>query len=368
MPFKGVYRSPSKLADGTTRYYYYTHRGGPRFYSCDHTPIEDQSGRLPQDFIDDYQAAKAITNSTPARGSVRATLSRYFDKSPRFKRMSTKGRFARRGYLETWCEMKLKDKSALGSQPVCILDRRRIIPRLVDFRDETWGHSPSASDEAVIALSAFLTWCINDGRLDFNRASSIESVYERPTAARAWSKKEQLAFLEACRPELRHGLLLNLYTGLRREDLIKIPLTAETNQHLIIRTGKSRQRRQVIIPKVPPLRALLTEIAVYRAKFDVQATTILVRSNGRPWSSEAYGKAFDRHRSKIGLGPNDNGPTIHDLRKTAATHMVILQNQYTEITDQVLIDLFGWTDRTLSKMKRIYVDDSAVIAAITGRP
>lgn len=59
---------------------------------------------------------------------------------------------------------------------------------------------------------------------------------------------------------------------------------------------------------------------------------------------------------------------IGNLRKTAATHMVILQKQFPDLmTDSVLTDMFGWTQGTLAKMKRIYVSDAAVITAMTRR-
>ena len=59
-------------------------------------------------------------------------------------------------------------------------------------------------------------------------------------------------------------------------------------------------------------------------------------------------------------------PSIHDLRKTAATFMVLTQQLFPDvITDQVLCDMFGWKLGTLSQMKRIYVNDGAVIEALT---
>ena len=71
--------------------------------------------------------------------------------------------------------------------------------------------------------------------------------------------------------------------------------------------------------------------------------------------------------TKVTLIPSPaDRPTIHDLRKTAATRMVILQKRYPKvITDGVLTDMFGWSAGTLAKMKRIYVSDAAVITAMT---
>lgn len=92
--------------------------------------------------------------------------------------------------------------------------------------------------------------------------------------------------------------------------------------------------------------------------------TVLFNSRGHPWTEDGSSSSFYRHRNACGL--TDNPPSIHDLRKTAATSMVILQQSYpNEISDAVLVDMFGWTMATLTKMKRIYVSDEAVIAAMT---
>jgi len=86
-------------------------------------------------------------------------------------------------------------------------------------------------------------------------------------------------------------------------------------------------------------------------------------SRGKPWTADRLSTSFYRHRDKSLEG--DDLPTIHDLRKTAATNMVIMQQRFPDqITDQVLCDMFGWTSGTLAKMKRIYVSDAAVIEAI----
>jgi integrase len=94
--------------------------------------------------------------------------------------------------------------------------------------------------------------------------------------------------------------------------------------------------------------------------------TVLFNSRGQPWTADGLSTSFYRHRD-IAL-ESENLPTIHDLRKTAATNMVILQQRFPDqITDQVLSDMFGWTSGTRTKMKRIYVSDAAVIRAMTNR-
>ena len=113
------------------------------------------------------------------------------------------------------------------------------------------------------------------------------------------------------------------------------------------------------------MRELLQEIDAKRATFDAEPLTVLFNSYGKPWTEDGLSSSFYGHRDTVFADTNDR-PSIHDLRKTAATNMVILQKHFPDlITDQVLVDMFGWTLGTLAKMKRVYVSDAAVIEAMT---
>ena len=114
------------------------------------------------------------------------------------------------------------------------------------------------------------------------------------------------------------------------------------------------------------------QLKARRAKLKASPVTLLFNSRSKPWTPDGVSTSFYRIRDRVFAGTAD-GPSIHDLRKTAATHMVILQKSHPELitdqvlTDQVLTDMFGWTPGTLAKMKRIYVSDAAVITAMTRR-
>ena len=153
-------------------------------------------------------------------------------------------------------------------------------------------------------------------------------MYRRPTEVRIWSKDEQEAFLSTASDHLRWAFLLSLHTGLRREDLTRLPITAVRKEHVLIPTSKSGERQTALIPITPPLRELLNELLSTRQELDTPPTTVLFSSRGKTWTAEGFGTSCDRHRTSIGLGPKEGGPTIHDMRKTCATHMVILQHQY----------------------------------------
>ena len=304
--------------------------------------------------------------SLPPKDTIARTVVLYRKKCVAYKRMKPKGRAARNKYLEKWLEMPLAYGGIARNAPISVFDSRKIIRFITGYRDTVWAHSASSADEAVIALSAFLTWCKRDGRLEWNRASGIEQIYRRPTEARIWTEDEQRKFVSTAPDHLKWAFQLLLHTGLRREDLTRLPVSAIRREHIIIPTGKSGGRQTALSPITPPLRGFLNELEKARRNLQTPPTTILFSSRGKPWTAEGFGTSFDRHRTKVGLGPKNGGPTIHDMRKTCATHMVILQHQYPAlISNQILIDLFGWTDRTLAKMKRIYVSDKAVIEAMS---
>lgn len=366
MSIKGLHVVKKTMKNGAVRYYYYAWRGGPKFWTSDKERIDRPGARLPPEFLDAYRGASTEERRRPPVGSFGDTISLYQERSPSFGKMKPKGCMARMKYLDRWRDMPLKSGLKAEAAPLSVFDNRKIIKYITAYRDDIWGHSPSAADEAVIALSAFLSWCKKDGRLDWNRAQGIEQLYQRPTTTRIWSPEEQKLFLTGASEQLATGFRLALHTGLRREDLVRLPVSAIFANHIIVPTGKSRGRNTAIIPITPPLRALLEHLDAVRSALPTPPTTVLFSSRGRPWTAEGFGTVFDRHRDRIGLGAKDKGPSLHDLRKTAATHMVILQHRFpTLISDQVLLDLFGWTPGTLAKMKRIYVSDEALIEAIT---
>lgn len=363
MPIKGVWCVPYKRANGKTRYYYYTSRvDGIRFWHSDGKRID--LSKLPEEFITAYQNAK-LQNKGYSPNSFASVFNRYQKKSVAFQRMKIKGQLARIRYLKMWLEMPLKGGRAASAAPLSIFDSRGIIKYITSYRDKIWGSSPSAADEAIVALSAFLTWCKEEGLIDWNRARSIRSVYTRQTKSRIWTQQEQDVFLKDAPWQLSTAFRLALFTGLRLGDLLRLPLSARREQHLIIPTSKSRGQNTAIIPIFDPLEKLLEELETKRNQFDQLSTTLLFNSRGSSWTVDGFSSSFYRHRSKCDLG--DNPPSIHDLRKTAATRMVILQKSFPHsITDSVLVDMFGWTMPTLSKMKRIYVSDDEVISALSG--
>lgn len=365
MPIKGVWRIPKTLADGTVRYYYRTSRhNGVTFWTADHTPVDET--RLPPEFVSAYEEACQVERGHVS-GSFERAFHDYQKQSKRFARLKLKGQLERRRYLEKWLDMPLKRGQLARKSPLDVFDHKGIVPYIITYREEAWGHSASAAHHATIALSGFLRWCVGTGRLNTIKTAELEGVYERPIdKAQTWKPEQRALFLPSAPWQIQFFYEFEEFVGLRLEDAVRLPLTAIKREHIIIPSGKSRGQNHAIVPIIPPLRALLDRIDEKRKTFKAQPMTVLFNSRGRPWTPDGLSTSFYRHRDKVLSG--DDKPIIHHLRKTAVTKMVILQNKYPDlITDKVLTDMFAWTDESLPTMKRIYVDDGAVIEAMTRR-
>lgn len=375
MPIKGVWKVPRTLADGRKRWYYYTSRqGGVCFWHSDDKPLDET--RLSTEFVRAYEEACQVERGH-LPGSFERAFHEYQKKCKRFAKLKLKSQNARLRYLEAWLDMPLKGGLLARKAPLTVFDQKRIVPYIIDHRDKVWGHSPSAAHEATIALSAFLRWCVGTGKLDTIKTSEIEAVYERPIdRARIWEPNERILFLQDAPWHLKFFFELEEFVGLRLEDAVRLPRTAIKREHIVIPTGKSGGQNYAIVPIIPPLRSLLERIDEKLEELKEQQNakgktfpvpmTVLFNSRGHPWTPDGLSTSFYRHRDKVLSG--DAKPSIHDLRKTAATNMVIQQHRYPDqITDKVLADAFAWMADSLPTMKRIYVSDAAVIEALTKR-
>jgi hypothetical protein len=91
---------------------------------------------------------------------------------------------------------------------------------------------------------------------------------------------------------MRLGFQFIRYTGLRRKDAVEITTAADHG-------GMTLQE-----------------------KFETPPVTTLFNRSGRPWTADGFSASFNKQRAR-----HDLAPTIHGLRKNAATDWIIYQNQ-----------------------------------------
>ena len=117
----------------------------------------------------------------------------------------------------------------------------------------------------------------------------------------------------------------------------------------MLTTGKSRHKREAIIPLYDGLRAVL-------ARIPKRATTILTSSKRRPWTADGFGSSFNK--AKIDAGMSERDLHFNDLRGTAATKFYIAGFSMREIAETL-----AWEEESVEKIIRRYVGRSAAIKA-----
>jgi integrase len=107
-------------------------------------------------------------------------------------------------------------------------------------------------------------------------------------------------------------------------NLMRLSWSHVSEDAIVIATGKSKQKREAIVPLYDDLRAVL-------ARIPKRATTILTSSKNRPWTVDGFGSSFNK--AKIDPGMADRDLHFNDLRGTAATKFYIAGFTMREIAE-----------------------------------
>lgn len=327
---KGIHTIRTRLSDGTLRVYHYAWRGGPR--------IEAEPGT--EAFYREWLAAR-----DDARRDDSATLDGLitrFKMSGEFKRLSAS---ARREYERYFALIRAEWPRA----PLRFFDDRRIRGPIKRWRDR-FADTPRKADMAIATLRRVLAYGVDQGELDHNRARGIKPLHSADRSKVIWEADELTRLMAAATPEASKAFHLAALTGLRREDLVRLPWSADKGTHLAWATGKSRGKREVIIPILPETRALLDALPR-------RTTTILANSLGRSWTPDGLSTQFTKARNACQVAKR-----LHDLRGTAATRLCLAG-----ISDREVALIVGWTEKEVAAIRARYVDRERLILATVSR-
>lgn len=332
MRLKGVHRVKKRLADGTVTHYHYAWRGGPRLHAEPGTP----------EFIREFEAAFA-ERSAPANGTINALITEY-KQSAEFQNLSTA---TRREYLK-YLDM-IGDK--FGTAKFAAFEDKRIRKHIRSWRDGM-SSKPRKADYALAVLRALLTFGMENGDIAANHARGFHRLHSADRSDIIWEPEDIEKFCAVASPALQRAFHIARLTGLRREDLVKIPWTADKGSYLEWKTGKGRRyNRTVIIPIVPALRTVMGP------KASNGAMQIVMGDKGRPLSPSGLSTAVDRAKRKAGVDKR-----WHDLRGNAATALCIAG-----LDDREVAEIVGWTEDDVAKIRRKYVSRERIIQAAIHR-
>lgn len=170
--------------------------------------------------------------------------------------------------------------------------------------------SPRTAHKVKQMVSRLYSWAEEEDLLPasfVNPATGIRRIKGKAKPIEVWSIEEIRLFLAHCQPWLKTVVLLALYTGQRREDLVTMDWTAVQGDTVRVRQNKTDE--PLTIPAHPELANHLKKV---RTKF---GGTVVRDRKGKPLTADALSYEIHQAVRKIDGMPHRS---LHGLRYAAA--------------------------------------------------
>lgn len=216
-----------------------------------------------------------------------------------------------------WRALAANTKAGYGTylRPLIGMERVRIkdITRreLIAIRNAIAVERGNGAATAFVrATSALFGWAIEAGYIDYSPMTKVKRLPGGHLPA--WSTADVEMALSALPEHLRRPVILALYTGQRRGDLIRMPWSAYDGARIRLVQEKTQTPLIIGVPQ-----ELKVELDAWRSA--AAATLILTNKFGRPWKASNLSKQLGDALAKINGFPAHRN--IHGLRKLAATNL-----------------------------------------------
>lgn len=246
---------------------------------------------------------------------------------------------------------KWLDRIALyfGELRIAQFDRPEKIRPVIHRWRSQWANRPRTADYGMQVLSRVLAHAVDLGSIAGNPCEGIKHLYNNDRSEIIWTDADETRIKQTCSAEIAQAVDLAAYTGLQLGDLLRLSWSHIGDDAIVLTTGKSRHRREAIIPLYSGVRNALAGIPK-------RATTILTNSKRRPWTPDGFGSSFNK--AKIDAGMSEQDLHFNDLRGTAATKFYIAGFSMCEIAETL-----AWEEESVEKIIRRYVGRAAAIKA-----
>jgi integrase len=289
---RGINSYTAKLADGTTKTYWYAWKGGPRLLGEPGTP----------EFIASYNEAAAQKVKLP-KGVLLSVMQGY-QASEDFRQLADS---TRRSYV---AHIKRIEKK-FADFPLTALTDRRTRGIFMEWRDKLARDSGRRqADYAWTVLARILSWALNRGLVTANPCEKGGRLYRGSRAENIWTEDDEATFFESAPVHLHLPLTLALWTGQRQGDLLRLLWSAYDGKYIRLKQSKTGAR--VVIPVGAPLKFALDTAPR-------QSTFILMTAGGKPWTSDGFRASWRKACAKARIV----GITFNDLRGTAVTRLAL---------------------------------------------
>jgi integrase len=184
---------------------------------------------------------------------------------------------------------------------------------LLDMRDAVASeYGPSAGNCFVQVAGAAFSWARERGKTEH---SPLDRVKRIPTGNfPAWSNEQVAVALKAFPEALRRAVILGLYTGQRRSDLVTMRWNAYADG--VIKVKQIKTDVELVVPVHSVLRAELERW--WQERPGIGGATILTSPRGMAWSGTWLSTSFADAVRNAGLPARLN---VHGLRKLAAANL-----------------------------------------------
>ena len=294
---KGIASATKKLADGTSRKYFYAWRGGPL--------LPGKPGTA--EFIGAFNAAIATKVNKPVQEpKAPPTIQTLIDK---YKASSDfpKNKNTARNY-----ELYLKlIEAKFGAMPIAVLEDPRIRGDFKEWRD-TFADKPRKADYIWQTLAGVFSYAKDNGRIKTNPCERGGRIYKSDRKEKVWEDVQINQVLAVAPPHLALPVKLAEWTGQREGDLINLQWSAYDGQYLSLKQSKTGRR--VEIPVGAPLKVILDGM-------DKTGPAILLNSRKKKWTEDGFRTSWDKLMDKAGMCDVDLH--FHDLRGTAVTRLAV---------------------------------------------
>jgi integrase len=237
-----------------------------------------------------------------------------------------------------------------GDLRIAQFDRpEKIRPIIRRWRNQ-WANKPRTADYGMQVLSRVLSYAVDPlGKVVSNPCEGIKQLYSSDRSEIIWTDADIALLKKTCSLEIAHVVDLAAHTGLRLSDVLRLAWSHVGEDSITLATGKSRGRREAIIPLYDDLRAVL-------ARIPKRATTILTSTKQRPWTVDGFGSSFNTAKREAGITHKDLH--FHDLRGTAATKFYIAG-----LRIRVIAEILAWSEDQVERIIRRYVARAAATKA-----
>ncbi len=290
-----------------------------------------------------YEAVESRRVSDPGRFRSLVTL---YKASPDYQRLAPSTR-------RNWAPWLDRISEYFGGLRIAQFDRPEKIRPVIRRWRNRWIDKPRAADYGMQVLSRVLSHAVDPlGKLAGNPCEGIKRLYSTDRSEIIWTNADIARLKRSCTKEIAHAVDLAAATGLRLGDLLRLSWSHvdTVSGSITITTGKSKTRREAIIPLYDGLKSVLAGIPK-------RSTTILTSTRGRPWTTNGFGSSFNK--AKVAGGMSDSNLHFHDLRGTAATRFYVAG-----LSERVIAEIMAWEEGHVARIIRRYVDRNAATQAV----